>query len=869
MADLGYNFPFSLHSDSSGTGVDQPARDAANAAQTTATGAQVTANAAQAAANTAQSAAGTAQLTANQALVASQALTHIYASTTAAQADATLPNGSFYTVSNTTTKQLDLYSKTDSTASVFQFSLAQATQTNLNTTALAAINETVTPLVFATTPPASTDLYTEVFTTISNPSTRWTLSIVSGALQIAQIQAAVLCYGIQHRSVILAPSMVIEAEFVASAVSTNSGYGLSFNDTTTFDASHGRQLQIRQNGGVQPVWGSGAGSTTGISMTSVGLLPYAVGDVVILRLVVNSDPTTGTFYIIINGEVLGVSSVTGLPTGTQFIGALITQVGPITQATAQITRFQTHFLASDQTRWRSINVNGTGSDKGTEANPFLTINSAVRDFSDHPGRSAKLTLKGGLYRFPLVTALRSWREFTVRAEKGSDVIIHGSTLVTSGWTKTAGATNVYQRPTIADGLAIGSGTGGIVDLGTAMDLVAFDTARNASPTPRVGQTIPFTIYTRLSPANGTTILVATQIAACDAQPGSMFNDATSGGKTTYVHCLGNADPNTQQLEWCNRTSAVRVFWSAATDWNDCRVNLVGIHSRYAYNHVLWVQRAQVLIEECIAEGSSIGNGMNFDACGGSIYGGESRFSFNDGVHSDPVDLPTNIIKPQLRMFDVYTHHNLVGDGVSNHERTEHVGYSVRSNFNGKSGFAQIDTTRLIGCQMKGNNIAFNTGAQSVNQTIFMDLIDCDISDSPLGLNSVSGSAGVKVIMAVRGGRMANTAGHTEPAINAAALIGPGDLGGSTLSISGMRDDGNNGTIGADVVIEGRPGDLGIPRVARSSDLIVVGNVINTRGKAAGRGIRETDGLKRLLTADGPLPADPWRTADGVTTVVPL
>jgi hypothetical protein len=171
--------------------------------------------------------------------------------------------------------------------------------------------------------------------------------------------------------------------------------------------------------------------------------------------------------------------------------------------------------------------------------------------------------------------------------------------------------------------------------------------------------------------------------------------------------------------------------------------------------------------------------------------------------------------------------------------------------------------------MKGNQIAFNTGSQTVNQTIFMDIVDCDISDSPLGLNSGSISVGVKVIMTVRGGRMANTAGHAAPGSNKAAIIDPADVGGSTMSISGMRDDGNNGAISAAIVIEGRPGDLGIPRIALAADLTSVTNVINTRGKSAGRVIRETDGSKRLLTADGALPADPWRTADGATSVTPV
>jgi hypothetical protein len=784
------------------------------------------------------------------------------------QADASIPVGGYFSVYNNVTLKVDIYQKGASTATLVYTQSTDA-QTSLNTNALATINEVVTQLPITVTPPAATDPYQEVWTTITNPEIRWTKSIVSGALQVLQNYLGVICYGIQHKTSVLTANLVIEAEFGASGVSVNTGYCLSFNDTTTFDASHGRLLQLRQTGAMLAVWGTGAGTTTGITVTGVPSLPYNAGDIVIMRLVVGADPTAGTLYIVINGEVLGIGSVTGLPTGTQYLGASLTQNGAVGQSTAQIRRFQTHPLATDQTRWRTININGTGTDKGTEANPFLTIQSAVRDFSDHPGRSAKLTLKGGIYRFPIITALRSWRELTIRGEKGADVIIHGSSLLTSGWTKTAGATNVYQRPTIADGLVVNSNTGGIIDLGAGMDLSAYDvTTRGLSPTPRLGQTIPYNIYERLSPVNGTTILLATQIAACDAKPGSMFNDATLAGKTTYVHCLNNADPNTQQLEWCNRTNALRVLWGAAGDWNDCRINLVSLHFQYAYNHVVQVQRAQVLVEECIAEGSAVGNGFNFDACGGSMYGGEARYSYNDGVHSDAVDLPTNIIRPQFRMFDVYTHHQLVGDGVSNHERTEHIGYGMRANYNGKAGYAQIDNCRLYSCQMKGNHLAFYTGSQTVVQTIFTDLVDCDISDTGVGLNSGSTTAGCKSIMTVRGGRMANTGNNTEPSPNVAASIDAADVGGSTLSITGMRDDGNNGTIGPAIIIDGRPGDVGVPRTSPAANIASKADPVNTRGKAPGRTILDTVN-NRLMVAYGRNDTDPWRSANGDVTVTPV
>lgn len=782
------------------------------------------------------------------------------------QADASIPVGGYFSVYNTATLKVDIYQK-GASAATFVYTQSTDAQTSLNTSALATINEAVTLLPITVTPPAGTDPYQEVWTTITNPDTRWTKSIVSGALQVAQIYTGVVVYGIQHKTSVLTANLVIEAEFVASALSVNTGYGLSFNDTTTLDGSHGRQLQFRQNGVVLAVWGLGAGTTTGITVTGIPVIPYNVGDVVIMRLVVGADPTAGTLYIIINGEVLAIGAVTGLPTGTQYLGAWLTQFGPATQATARINRFQTHPLATDQTRWRTINVNGTGTDKGTEANPFLTIQSAVRDFSDHPGRSAKLTLKGGIYRFPFITALRSWRELTIRGEKGADVIIHGSSLVNSGWTKTAGATNVYQRPTLADGLFAASGVGGIIDTSAVMDLSAHDVSVGQSPTPRLGQVIPFTIYDRLSPVNGTSVLLAAQITACDAKPGSYFNDITAA-KMSYVHCLNNGDPNGQQLEWCNRTNALRVLWGAAGDWNDCRINLVSLHFQYAYNHLVQVQRAQVLVEECIAEGSIVGNGFNFDACGGSMYGGEARYSYNDGIHSDAVDLATNIIRPQFRMFDVYTHHQLVGDGVSNHERTEHIGYGMRSNYNGKAGFAQIDNCRLVSCQMKGNQLAFYTGSQTVVQTIYTDLVDCDISDTGVGLNSGVLTPGGKSVMTVRGGRMANTGNNTEPSPNVAASIDAADVGNSTLSITGMRDDGNNGAIGPTIIIDGRPGDLGVPRTSLAANIASKADPVNTRGKAPGRTILDTTN-NRLMVAYGRNDVDSWRSANGDVTVTPV
>src|SRR4051812_11254478 len=210
-----------------------------------------------------------------------------------------------------------------------------------NETALAVIAETPSALAFATTPPAAGDPYAEVNSTISNLSTRITTSILAGALQLAQIYASALGYGVQHKTTALAPNTVYEAEFGASALSVQTGYFIAINPTTTFDATHGRMIGVRSNGAWITYFGDAATSTaTGVTIAGSSAMPYAVGDVVILRLVTGDDPTTATLYGFVNGELLSSATVTGIPAG--LAGAMVRQFGPATQGTATIRRFRTH-----------------------------------------------------------------------------------------------------------------------------------------------------------------------------------------------------------------------------------------------------------------------------------------------------------------------------------------------------------------------------------------------------------------------------------------------------------------------------------------------------------------------------------------------
>src|SRR3954447_24179898 len=75
-----------------------------------------------------------------------------YQTTAAAQADASLANGSVYQVPNTSTGQVDLYAKVSSSSSTFLMSLPGALQVNANTAAINTINETQVATAFLTEP---------------------------------------------------------------------------------------------------------------------------------------------------------------------------------------------------------------------------------------------------------------------------------------------------------------------------------------------------------------------------------------------------------------------------------------------------------------------------------------------------------------------------------------------------------------------------------------------------------------------------------------------------------------------------------------------------------------------------------------------
>src|SRR4051812_27348096 len=96
----------------------------------------------------------------------SAALGPVRASTTAAQADGTLANSSYYYIpSASTSGALDLYLKVSNAASTYIKTVANDVQVAANTSALARLNETTSALAFLTSPPITTDAYTEVFTT--------------------------------------------------------------------------------------------------------------------------------------------------------------------------------------------------------------------------------------------------------------------------------------------------------------------------------------------------------------------------------------------------------------------------------------------------------------------------------------------------------------------------------------------------------------------------------------------------------------------------------------------------------------------------------------------------------------------------------
>lgn len=498
------------------------------------------------------------------------------------------------------------------------------------------------------------DQFTVALTSISNPDTRYTKSIDgNGYLKIDQIVTQVMLIGM------LTPDKKPENKVYETVVSfdtigAGTGFGLCVNPSSgnALDSTNHISLVWRANGTLTAYLQDGTTVNSTITFSpatnTVDIPAYTTSDVLRMTLQYSTSNASATLTLFKNGIKCNEFVVYGLVAG--FMGTMLRNTG---SNTARIQSFTSIYL---QEKTRNFYINGSAppGGNGTETNPFQDLNSAILRSTETKG-DIKLYLKSGIYRGGLQFAGYKYRNIELIGRPGDDSIIRSSILYNSGWTKTAGQVNIYERTHNFAGLLNSNNSGGgIIDLSNTTAL------------------LPFRTYNRLSP-NGS-------LSTLDGMPGACMVNTTS--RKMYVHAYGSVDPNTLNLECSNYQHGIGIMRGATDADYFCNVKLRNLTFQYAYSHNIAIQRGYVDFENVIGIGSVVSNGFGLDDSIGKLYGCQAIGNYNDGYNA----IGGNGLgeKHAMWFYDCIGNKQLVGDGMSNHDGTWYLD-GGEYNDNGKDG----------------------------------------------------------------------------------------------------------------------------------------------------------------------------------------
>ena len=536
--------------------------------------------------------------------------------------------------------------------------------------------------------------YAIALSSISNPTTRYSKAVdANGYLQINQVYAGVLLIGL------LLPdnnalNKVYDTTASFDAVASNTGFGLCINPSsgTVMDATNHLTFMWRSNGTLSCYKQDGTTvNALPVFSPAVNVTPipsFVAGDVCRMVLKYSDDVTSATLSLFVNDIKGAEFSVTNIPAG--YIGAMHRNIGGGTAPTASISRIRSFSSVYVQEKTRSLYINGLSpaGGNGTDKYPFTDIKSALLKTTEVAG-DLGLYFKDGIYRGSLQFQAYKYRNINVFGHAAGNTEIISSTLVASGWTKTAGYTNIYERPHMfAGSLNSGNAGGGFIDLSNTFIHVC-------------GDVLPFTIYTRLTP-NGS-------MATLDTTPGaSLVNTVT---KVMYIHAVANVDPNTLQLEYANNQFSFGALLGQTTDSYFCQVRLKDLTFKYAYSHNVAIQRAYIEAENVKCIGSAISNGFGLDDSVGRLYGCEARANYNDGYNAKGGAGLGAYHK--MFFYDCLSVNQIVGDGYSNHDGIWHFD-GVIADGNGKDGIIPTDRAIVKDSIMSRNTAGFQLYPNPLN-----------------------------------------------------------------------------------------------------------------------------------------------------------
>lgn len=539
--------------------------------------------------------------------------------------------------------------------------------------------------------------YKVINTVITNPNTRYTTLVDgNGYLQITQIVVQALFVGLLVADN-LPKNKLYKAEASFDAPISNSGFGLCINPSSAsaIDATNHMSFVWRQNGTLTLYKQDASTVYTGVTFSplvnTVTIPSFAAGDVLRMTLKYGELPTAGTLSLFLNGVKTNEFDVTGLPIG--YMGSTIRNIGP--SQVARIRSFQSTLILDKE---RFFYLDGSGADgNGSKVSPFNNLSSLQNKISEVTG-GLNIYINDGTYRGSLQINGAKYPKVNISSKSGGDVNILASTLVNTGWTKTAGFTNIYERPHRFGGvLNSNNANGGIIDLTNA-----------AAP-------MPHSIYVRNTSNSA--------LATLDGQSGRFLVNTTD--RKMYVHALGSVNPNNLQLEISDQQFTIAILNSTGSGY--CKVEIDNVKSKYAYSHNIALQRCIATVNNVDGIGSSVSNGFGIDDSIAVLYGCNGNYNRNDGFNA----VGGTILGERTKawFFNCNGIGNKEGDGSSNHNG-EWYFYGGKFNSNGKDGIIPTGNAYLYNVEMKGNVSGFQLYPADANTTnSYAELHGCIVENN--------------------------------------------------------------------------------------------------------------------------------------------
>jgi hypothetical protein len=527
-------------------------------------------------------------------------------------------------------------------------------------------------------------------------------------------------------------TVVFEATF-PDPINTATGMLLGVGGLTygTLDAANAVVIVWRSNGAIVVANSAASTITTWTVTPGTYNLPshtWVQNDILRIVWKFGADASSATATLFKNGVPTGqVFTISGLTEGCIWAGGRLAASGQ-TVRIRQLT-----VLNNYQTGEYFIDPTNVGSYDGTETLPFPSFATAF-DFINATGLKSLIIHAKGEHRGRTVD-VSDFDTLDVRASTGDPLRIYGSTLVTSGWTATVGATGVWERAGwLYDGVLNQPG-GGVID------------------PSRVDGPRPFTMYSR---------------AATNTAPAALVEGETSihttGGNAQklFIKTWGGVDPNTLSLELVDRSTVFAVR-SGSDTFKTSRVKLTGAELRYSGSYAVALDRVDFEFRDVVAQGSLTLSLFALLDSGGTAEACAGIGAYNDAwatvqSSSGPVTRRPRVVLKACRGLG-----SVVGDGVSCHDNALVVLLGGEYSDNGKDGVVFAPGTaggRLeaygVVADRNGDSNFKNAGDPGAGIEQVMLLSECQGDGALVSVNTNNATSALGLVSTeVRGGKFTN------------------------------------------------------------------------------------------------------------------